>query len=118
MQPIQGTISNTVNRIQHTTHHLSRQDINDLLNVTLPNMYFTFEDRIFRQTEGLPIGHSTSGILAILFMDKLESIALSSHRHISPYKTYVDDIYLQTTNEEKADEIHRAMNNLLPRLKF
>ena len=43
----------------------------ELLNVTLNNMYFTFEDRIFRQTEGLPMGSSISGILAILFMDKL-----------------------------------------------
>ena len=36
---------------------------------------------------------SISGILAILFMDKLETIALSSHLIISPYKRYVDDIY-------------------------
>ena len=81
-------------------------------------MYFTFEDRIFRQTEGLPVGSSISGILAILFMDQLESIALSSHRVISPYKRYVDDIYLQTTNEEKANEFHHTMNSLHPRLKF
>ena len=80
-------------------------------------MYFTFEDRIFRQSEGLPVGSSISGILAILFMDKLESIALSSYRLISPYKRDVDDIYLQTTNEEKANEFFRTMNSLQPRLK-
>ena len=49
------------------------------------------------------MGSSISGILAILFMDKLETIALSSHLMISPYKRYVDDIYLQTANEETAD---------------
>ena len=81
-------------------------------------MYFIFEDRIFRQTEGLPMGSSISGILAILFMDKLEQIALSSHRFISPYKRCVDDIYLQTANEEKANEFHDTMNGLHPRLKF
>ena len=64
------------------------------------------------------MGSSVSGILAILFMDKLESIALSSYRLISPYKRYVDDIYLQTTNEEKANEFHNTMNSLHPRLKF
>jgi len=64
------------------------------------------------------LGSSTSGILAILFMDKLEQIALSSHRFISPYKRYVDDIYLQTANEEKANEFHDTMNGLHPRLKF
>jgi len=102
---IQEAISNTINRIQYTTHHLSRQDITDLLDVTLQNMYFTFEDCIFCQTKGLPIGCSTSDILAILVVDKLESIVLSSHLIISPYKSYVD-IYFQTTNEEKTDKFH------------
>lgn len=54
-------------------------------------------------------GSSISGILAILFMDKLERIALSSHRLFSPYERYVDDTYLQTTNEEKAGELHRTI---------
>ena len=86
--PTQEAIDNTVSRIEHSTFHLSRLDVAELLNVTLNNMYFIFEDRIFRQTEGLPMGSSISGILAILFMDKLEQIALSSHRFISPYKRY------------------------------
>ena len=48
--PIQEAIDNTVNKIEHSsTYHLSRHDIAELLNVTLDNMYFTFEDRIFRQ---------------------------------------------------------------------
>ena len=60
------------------------------------------------------MGSSISGILAILFMDKLDTINLSSHLMISPYKRYVDDIYLQTTNEETADII----NNVQPNLKL
>ena len=64
------------------------------------------------------MGSSISGILAILFMDKLETIALSSHLMISPYKRYVDDIYLQTTNEETADHFHNVMNNVHPNLNF
>ena len=35
------------------------------------------------------MGCNISGILAILFMDRLETIALSSHLSISPYKRYV-----------------------------
>ena len=37
---------------------------------------------------------------------------------ISPYRTYVDDIYLQTTGEEMADGFHHTMNRLHPKLKF
>ena len=64
------------------------------------------------------MGSSISGILAILFMDRLETIALSSHLSISPYRRYVDDIYLQTTDEEMADQFHHTMNTLHPKLKF
>lgn len=77
-------------------------------------MYFTFEGQVFLQSEGLLVGCSISGILAILFMDKLQNIALSSHRFIEPYKRYVDDIYLQTTSENTADEFHQTMDDLHP----
>ena len=33
-------------------------------------------------------------------------------------KPHVDDIYLQTANEEKANEFHDTINSLHPRLKF
>ena len=110
--PIQEAITNATDRILNPVLHLSRQD------VTLNNMYFSFRDQVFRQREGLPMGSSISGILAILFMDKLETIILSSHLMISPYKRYVDDIYLQTTNKETADHFHDVINNAHPNLKF
>ena len=116
--PIQEAVTNATDRILNPVLHLSRQDISDLLQVTLNNMYFSFRDQVFRQREGLPMGSSISGTLAILFMDKLETIALSSHLMISPYKRYVDDIYLQTTNEETADHFHDTINNAHPNLKF
>ena len=105
--PIQEAITNATDRIQNSVLHLSKQDVSDLLQVTLNNMYFSSRDQVFRQKEGLPMGSSISSILAILFMDKLESIALSLHLMINPYKRYVDDIYLQTTNEETADHFHK-----------
>ena len=85
--PIQEAITNAADRIQNPILHLSKHDISDLLQVTLNNMYFSFRDQDFRQREGLPMSSSISGILATLFMDKLEIIALSSHRMISPYKS-------------------------------
>lgn len=86
--PLQEAITNVTDRIQNPILHLSKQDISDLLQVTLNNMYFSFRDRVFRQREGLPMGSNISGILAILFMDKLESIVLTLHLMISPYKRY------------------------------
>ena len=37
---------------------------------------------------------------------------------INPYKRYVDEIHLQTTNEETADHFHKIINNVHPNLKF
>ena len=71
-------------------------------------MYFSFRDHVFLL--GLPMGSNISAILAILFMDKLGIIALSSHLMISPYKRNVDYIYLQTINEEAADHFHHIIN--------
>ena len=116
--PIQEAITNATDRIHNPIFHLAKQDIKDLLTVTLNNMYFSFNDQVFRQKEGLPMGSNISAILAIMFMDRLETIALSSHLSISPYKRYVDDIYLQTTCEDMADQFHSTMNNLHPKLKF
>ena len=116
--PIQEAITNATDRMINPVLHLSRQDVSDLLQVMLNNMYFSFRDQVFRQREGVPMGSSISGILAILFMDKLETIALSSHLMISPYKRYVDDIYLQTTNKETADHFHDVINSAHPNLKF
>lgn len=64
------------------------------------------------------MGSSISGTLPLLFMDKLKIKALSSHLIISPYRRYVDYIYLQTANEEMADHFHHTMNNVHPKLKF
>ena len=103
--PIQEAITNATDRIQNQiVLHLSRQNVSHLLHVTQnKNMYFSFRNQVFHHREDLPMGSSISGILAILFMDKLDTINLSSHLMISPYKRYVDDIYLETTNEETAD---------------
>ena len=64
------------------------------------------------------MGSSISGILAILFMDKLEKITVTQHLLIDPCKRYVDDIYLQTEDETQADNIHRNMNQWHPCIKF
>ena len=116
--PIQEAITNATDRIHSPIFHLDKQDIKDLLTVTLSNMYFSFNGQVFRQKEGLPMGSNISAILAILFMDKLETSALSSHLSISSYKRYVDDIYLQTTSEDMADQFRTTINNLHPKLKF
>ncbi|XP_068704765.1 uncharacterized protein [Montipora foliosa] len=117
--PIQEAITKATDRILNPVLHLCRQDVSDLLQVALNNMYFSFIDQVFSPKRGPTcMASRISGTLAILFMDNLETIALSSHLMINPYKRYVDDIYLQTINEETSHHFHDVINNVHPNLKF
>ena len=54
--PIQEAITNATDRIHTPILQLTIQDMIDLLTVTLNNMHFSFNDQVFRQKEGLPMG--------------------------------------------------------------
>ena len=59
----------------------------------LRNSFFHFEGQIFHQVAGLPIGCAVSGIVAILFMESVETRALALYlRYVMP-----DDSYATTT---------------------
>ncbi len=117
--PIQEAIENIIDRVgNNTTYSLTAADLEELLTVTLTNTFFTFKSNIYLQIQGLPMGSSISGILAIVFLDRLEKMTVMQDLRINPYTRYVDDAYLQTTNEEQADEIHKNMNQLHPCIKF
>ena len=49
IQSIQEATTNAADGIQNPILHLSKQDITDLLTVTLNNMYFSFNGQVFRQ---------------------------------------------------------------------
>ena len=116
--PVSDAIACVTDEIHTSSNGLTREDIKDLLMIVLHNTYFQYESSIYLQVQGLPMGSSLSGILAILFMDKLEKKALFSCLYIDPYKRYVDDIYPQTTDESNADAFHEHMNNQHPNIKF
>ena len=63
----------------------SHSDISDILHITLNNTYFRFANQIFQQTSGLAMGSSVSAILAILFMNSIESQALTTFTSLSCY---------------------------------
>ena len=64
------------------------------------------------------MGSNLSGILAILFMHKLESGVLNTYHPSTLYNRYVDDICNQAQDEHEADAFHLAMNSAHPKIKF
>jgi len=94
------------------------QQIAEILTVILQNTFFRFGNKMFRQVSGLPMGSNISAILAILYMDKLESQTITTFRQLGLYKRYVDDIFIITSDKETANEIWARMNDKDPHIKF
>ena len=92
-------------------------NICSLLEVILQNTYFSFENAIYKQVSGLPMGNSVSGILSSIYMDTIEQRSLH-HLNIGLYKRYADDVFLLTTDEDEAKNIHKQLNEQDNNIKF
>ena len=97
---------------------LERQDICDLVKIIFEQTYFCFEDKIFKQVSGLPMGNSLSGIASSIFMSKLEQRALQIIPTNILFKRYVDDICIICKNELEADQIYSIFQSQHQNIKF
>lgn len=97
---------------------LQREHISEILTTILGNTFFTYKLRTYKQISGLAMGSSVSAILAILFMDSVEKLALHNYNNFSLFRRYVDDCLLITVSKEEAEIILCKMNNINPHIKF
>jgi hypothetical protein len=89
----------------------------ELLEVILQNNYFSFQNAVYKQVSGLPMGNNVSGILSSVYMDAIEQQTLHQ-LNIGLFKRYVDDVFILTTDEEEAKNIYRHMNKQNKNIKF
>ena len=98
---------------------ITKRHINTLLKCILNSTYFTFKGNIYKQIQGLPMGNSISGTLAILYMNNLESkIFIDNTVSVALYKRYIDDILILCPNKTDAELFYRRINNIDPSIKF
>jgi len=97
---------------------IPKEEFLDAIKFTLNSTYFIFNERIYKQTFGAPMGSPLSPIIADLALRNLESHILKN-LSFKPafYIRYVDDIALLVPHVS-LNELLRNFNSFHPRLKF
>ena len=117
------------NAIQNVVHKLNENQISKIkgfqpsdfeviLRTLLDNTYFSFGDQIYKQTSGLPMGSSLSGVLAILYVDTIERRALQSLSVAPLFRRYVDDCFSLVQDKQSAIELLNNLNEIDHNIKF
>ncbi|XP_072020493.1 uncharacterized protein [Amphiura filiformis] len=97
---------------------LTPQQISDLLGVCLKTTYFIHNGAFYSQCEGAAMGSPVSPIIANLFMEHFEELALSSFP--TPpvfYGRYVDDTMV-ILKRSVVDSFTDHLNSIHPAIKF
>ena len=106
---------------------LSREDVVKLLDLLCDNYYVGFNNVIYKQVKGVPMGARFAPPFAILLLDHFERIALRKlPAAIRPvlYRRYIDDIvYIAQApqaacNMEIGQRVLRQFNSIHPSVQF
>jgi len=96
---------------------LTEESLLQMLLLCTQNNYFTWNNDIYKQIEGTPMGSPLSPILANLFLHSLETEIIPRNIHIKFWKRYIDDIFAIIRSRFK-DKILNQLNNFHNKIQF
>ena len=79
---------------------------------------FSFNNTIYRQTDGIAMGSLLGPGLANIFVGYNENKLFDFSVKLQFYKRYVDDSFAIFKNEAECDKFFNILNSLNPALKF
>ncbi|XP_067130232.1 uncharacterized protein [Centruroides vittatus] len=72
-----------------------RNEVIEMANLVCCESFFAYEDQVYKQKRGVPMGSPISGLLCELVVSKVEEKVLRGfERDIVFYKRYVDDVFI------------------------
>ena len=90
-----------------------------LLKLVLENCVFTFQDKFFKQLHGAAMGSPCSPVVANIYMEYFENLALGSELPVpvKDWKRYVDDVF-SIIPKGNQDKMLQYLNSIDPHIKF
>lgn len=97
---------------------LTKEEFFNAIKLVLHSTYFQFNNKIYKQTFGTPMGSPLSPIIADLVMKDLETVSIQKLTFTPTfYYRYVDDIALAAP-ESDLTTLVEVFNSYHPRLQF
>ncbi|XP_020299258.1 uncharacterized protein LOC109863413, partial [Pseudomyrmex gracilis] len=97
---------------------ISKEEFVLAIQITLTSTYFTFNDKVYKQTFGTLMGSPISPIIADIGLQDLELKALNTLKFNIPiYFRYVDDIVMSLPKDQ-IDLVVSTFNSFHQRLQF
>ena len=100
---------------------MNRRDFKKLLELTINDTYFMFNNQYYKQIDGLSMGSPISGTLANIFLCFNEKKWIDNcPADFKPiyYKRYVDDTFIIFKDQNNAQAFLNYINNQHPKIKF
>lgn len=104
------------NQSQITTMGFSGEDVKIMLEAVLACNMFSFDKQLLIQKRGLAMGNRIAPLLAIIYLDCIERVTISSD--VLLYKRYVDDVLMIGTTRAGINEIQERLNSFNENIKF
>ena len=102
----------------HLRTKLNTDEIISLLEFTLSNNYFMFNDSVYKQIHGCAMGSPVSPVVANLCMEVIEESAIAaSTTPPKVWKRYVDDSFV-IIKKHSVSKFHDTLNAVDPKISF
>ena len=98
---------------------LQKNEVMSLLKLVLENCVFSFQGNFFKQLHGAAMGSPCSPVVANIYMEYFEDLALGPELPIpiKEWKRYIDDIF-SIIPKGKSDIMLGYLNSIDPHIKF
>ena len=123
--PLDETIDIILNKlfpISDTTYHgFNRSTFKEMLQLATHDTHFLFNEKLYKQTDGVAMGSPLGPLFANIFMSHMEKQFLDNcDPTYKPklYRRYVDDTFCLFNNRDEALKFLEYINKIHPNIKF